>query len=132
MSIYDPVADMLTRIRNAQAVSKTDVTMSHSKLKLAIAKLLEDEGYILGYQESKSDAGHQELTVKLKYHAGRPVIDRLAKVSKPSLRIYRSKDELPQVDNGLGVVIVSTSKGLMTAYQARHQGLGGEVLCYVS
>lgn len=132
MSIHDPIADMLTRIRNAQAVSKTTVSVSHSKLKIAIAKVLEEEGYILGYEETKNDAGHPALTIQLKYFAGRPVIGRLAKVSGPSLRIYRAKDKLPKIDNGLGVTIVSTSKGVMTAHHARQQGLGGEILCYVS
>ena len=132
MSIQDPIADMLTRIRNAQAVSKQTVSMMHSKLKLAVAKVLEDEGYILGSEQSKNEAGHPELTIKLKYFEGKPVIGRLEKVSRPSLRIYKAKDELPRVDNGLGIAIISTSKGVMTAHEARQLGLGGEILCYVS
>lgn len=132
MSIQDPIADMLTRIRNAQSVSKKTVSMLHSKLKLAIAKVLEDEGYINGFEEGKNEVGHPSLQIKLKYFDGMPVIRNIEKVSKPSLRIYKSKDELPKVDNGLGVAIISTSKGVMTAHQARLQGLGGEVLCFVS
>jgi len=132
MSIQDPIADMLTRIRNAQAVSKKTVSMMHSKLKLAVAKVLEEEGYITGAESSKNDAGHPVLTVKLKYFNGQPVIGRLEKVSRPSLRIYKAKDELPKVDNGLGIAILSTSKGVMTAHQASQLGLGGEILCYVS
>lgn len=131
MSIQDPIADMLTRIRNAQAISKETVSMYHSKLKYAIAQVLESEGYISGIEKGTQD-GHTSMTVHLKYYDGQPVIRRLEKVSKPSLRVYRAKDELPSVDNGLGIAILSTSKGVMTAHRAHQIGEGGEVLCYVS
>ena len=126
----DPIADMLTRVRNAQAASKADVTMPSSKLKLAIAKVLQDEGYIAGY--SSDGAAKPSLTVTLKYYEGRPVIDELKRVSRPGLRIYRNKDELPKVLNGLGIAIVSTSAGVMTDREARAAGRGGEVICTVS
>jgi small subunit ribosomal protein S8 len=126
----DPIADMLTRVRNAQAASKADVTMPSSKLKLAIAKVLLDEGYIAGY--SSDDAAKPSLTVTLKYYEGRPVIDELKRVSRPGLRIYKNKDELPKVLNGLGIAIVSTSAGVMTDREARATGRGGEVICTVS
>ncbi len=126
----DPIADMLTRVRNAQAASKADVTMPSSKLKLAIAKVLLDEGYIAGY--SADDAVKPSLTVTLKYYEGRPVIDELKRVSRPGLRIYKNKDELPKVLNGLGIAIVSTSAGVMTDREARAAGRGGEVICTVS
>ena len=126
----DPNADMLTRVRNAQAASKADVTMPSSKLKLAIAKVLLDEGYIAGF--SADDAVKPSLTVTLKYYEGRPVIDELKRVSRPGLRIYKNKDELPKVLNGLGIAIVSTSAGVMTDREARAAGRGGEVICTVS
>ena len=126
----DPIADMLTRVRNAQAASKADVTMPSSKLKLAIAKVLQDEGYIAGY--SSDGAAKPSLTVTLKYYEGRPVIDELKRVSRPGLRIYRNKDELPKVLNGLGIAIVSTSAGVMTDREARATGRGGEIICTVS
>lgn len=126
----DPISDMLTRVRNAQAASKADVTMPSSKLKLAIAKVLLDEGYIAGY--SADDAVKPSLTVTLKYYEGRPVIDELKRVSRPGLRIYKNKDELPKVLNGLGIAIVSTSAGVMTDREARAAGRGGEVICTVS
>ena len=126
----DPIADMLTRVRNAQAASKFDVTMPSSKLKLAIAKVLLDEGYIAGY--SADDAVKPSLTVTLKYYEGRPVIDELKRVSRPGLRIYKNKDDLPKVLNGLGIAIVSTSAGVMTDREARAAGRGGEVICTVS
>jgi small subunit ribosomal protein S8 len=126
----DPIADMLTRVRNAQAASKADVTMPSSKLKLAIAKVLLDEGYIAGF--SADDAVKPSLTVTLKYYEGRPVIDELKRVSRPGLRIYKNKDELPKVLNGLGIAIVSTSAGVMTDREARAAGRGGEVICTVS
>ena len=126
----DPIADMLTRVRNAQAASKADVTMPSSKLKLAIAKVLLDEGYIAGF--SADDAVKPSLTVTLKYYEGRPVIDELKRVSRPGLRIYKNKDELPKVLNGLGIAIVSTSAGVMTDREARATGRGGEVICTVS
>ena len=126
----DPIADMLTRIRNAQAASKFDVTMPSSKLKVAIAKVLQDEGYITGY--SADSEVKPTLTLTLKYYEGRPVIDNIKRVSRPGLRIYKNKDELPKILNGLGVAIVSTSAGVMTDRQARDTGRGGEILCTVS
>lgn len=131
MSIQDPIADMLTRIRNAQAVSKFDVQMPASKLKVAIAKLLQDEGYIEAYKTAKIE-GKPVLDVTLKYYLGKPVIDNIQRVSRSGLRIYRGKKDLPQVVAGLGIAIVSTPKGLMTDRAARRAGVGGEVLCYVS
>jgi len=138
MSMSDPIADMLTRIRNAQRVEKNEVAMPASKLKVAIAQVLRDEGYIEGYQvagaaaTNTAAAGHPELRIGLKYYAGRPVIERLERVSRPGLRIYRGRNELPQVMNGLGVAIVSTPRGVMTDRKARTEGIGGEVLCYVA
>ena len=132
MNIHDPIADMLTRIRNAQSVAKKTVSMPHSKLKQAIASVLEEEGYITGFEKSKNEEGHLDLTIQLKYHDGKPVIATLERVSRPSLRIYKSLKDLPTFKNNLGVVVVSTSKGVMTAAVARQQGLGGEILCYVS
>ena len=131
MSMSDPIADMLTRIRNAQMVEKASVTMPASKVKAAIAQVLKDEGYIDGFQV-KSNDGKNELEIALKYYAGRPVIERIERVSKPGLRIYRGRDALPQVQNGLGVAIVTTPKGVMTDRKARATGVGGEVLCYVA
>jgi len=132
MSMSDPIADMLTRIRNAQRVEKNEVAMPSSKLKVAIAEVLRDEGYIEGYQVASGEAAHAELRIGLKYYAGRPVIERLERVSKPGLRIYRGRNDLPQVMNGLGVAIVSTPRGVMTDRKARNQGVGGEILCYVA
>ena len=138
MSMSDPISDMLTRIRNAQRVEKTEVAMPSSKLKVAIAQVLRDEGYIEGFQVANAGSaggaagGHPELRIGLKYYAGRPVIERLERVSKPGLRIYRGRDDLPQVMNGLGVAIISTPRGVMTDRKARNQGVGGEVLCYVA
>jgi small subunit ribosomal protein S8 len=126
----DPIADMLTRVRNAQAASKFDVTMPSSKLKLAIAKVLKEEGYISDF--SSDDAAKPTLTVALKYYEGRPVIDELKRVSRPGLRIYKSKDDLPTILNGLGIAIVSTSAGVMTDKEARASGRGGEIICTVS
>lgn len=131
MSMSDPVADMLTRIRNAQGVAKSEVAMPASKLKAAIAQVLVDEGYIEGFQVVPNE-GKPELRIGLKYYAGRPVIERLERVSRPGLRIYRGRNHIPQVMNGLGVAIVSTSRGVMTDRKARTQGVGGEVLCYVA
>jgi small subunit ribosomal protein S8 len=131
MSMSDPIADMLTRIRNAQSVEKTSVDMPSSKLKVAIARVLREEGYI----ESYSIVGSllkPVLSVELKYYAGRPVIERIERVSKPGLRIYKGKDSIPPVMNGLGVAIVSTSKGVMTDRKARSVGIGGEVIAYVA
>jgi small subunit ribosomal protein S8 len=126
----DPIADMLTRVRNAQAASKVSVTMPSSKLKLAIAKVLVDEGYIADF--SVDDAAKPQLTITLKYFQGKGVIDELKRVSRPGLRIYKNKDELPKILNGLGIAIVSTSAGVMTDKAAREMGRGGEILCTVS
>jgi small subunit ribosomal protein S8 len=131
MSMSDPIADMFTRIRNAQRVDKQTVAMPSSKLKVAIAAVLRDEGYIDGFQV-KGEAGKPELELRLKYYAGKPVIERLDRVSRPGLRIYKGRDSLPQVLNGLGVAIVTTSKGVMTDRHARQAGIGGEVLGYVA
>jgi small subunit ribosomal protein S8 len=131
MSMSDPIADMLTRIRNAQAVEKAVVAMPASKLKVAIAQVLKDEGYIDGFAV-KAEGAKSELEIALKYYAGRPVIERIERVSRPGLRIYRGRDALPQVMNGLGVAIVTTPKGVMTDRKARASGIGGEVLCYVA
>jgi small subunit ribosomal protein S8 len=131
MSMSDPIADMLTRIRNAQMVEKSVVTMPSSKLKVAIAQVLKDEGYIDGFQV-RSEGGKTELQIALKYYAGRPVIERIERVSRPGLRIYKGRDAIPQVMNGLGVAIVTTPKGVMTDRKARATGVGGEVLCYVA
>ncbi|HFB65594.1 MAG TPA: 30S ribosomal protein S8 [Aeromonadales bacterium] len=130
MSMQDPVADMLTRIRNGQSAQKVQVEMPSSKLKKALAEILVKEGYIKGY--SVTDDVKAVLTVELKYFEGKPVIDMIKRVSKPSLRIYRKANDLPKVMGGLGVAIVSTSKGLMSDRAARASGQGGEVLCYVS
>ena len=131
MSMSDPIADMLTRIRNAQMVEKTTVTMPASKVKAAIAQVLKDEGYIDGFAIREND-GKPQLEVALKYYAGRPVIERIERVSRPGLRIYKGRDAIPQVMNGLGVAIVTTPKGVMTDRKARQTGVGGEVLCYVA
>jgi len=126
----DPIADMLTRVRNAQSASKHDVTMPASKLKVAIAKVLQEEGYISNY--STDGAAKPSLTITLKYYEGRPVIDDIKRVSRPGLRIYKNKDELPRILNGLGIAIVSTSAGVMTDREARATGRGGEIICTVS
>ena len=131
MSMTDPVADMLTRIRNAQMAEKLSVSMPSSKLKVAIAKVLRDEGYIDDFAIRENGA-KPELDVALKYYAGRPVIERIERVSKPGLRVYKGKDDLPRVMNGLGVAIVSTPKGVMTDRRARAGNMGGEVLCIVA
>ena len=131
MSMTDPVADMLTRIRNAQMADKLSVSMPSSKLKIAIAKVLKDEGYIDDFAVRENGA-KPELDLALKYYAGRPVIERIERVSKPGLRVYKGKDDLPRVMNGLGVAIVSTPKGVMTDRRARAGNMGGEVLCIVA
>ena len=131
MSMTDPIADMLVRIRNAAAVGKPAVSMPSSNIKVAIAKVLADEGYIASSRVTK-DGAKSVLEIALKYYEGKPVIERLQRVSKSSLRQYRGKDELPKVLGGLGVAIISTSKGIMTDTQARQQGVGGEVLCFVA
>jgi small subunit ribosomal protein S8 len=130
MSMSDPIADMLTRIRNAQAMEKVVVAMPSSKVKVAIAQVLKDEGYIDGF--AVRGEAKPELEVQLKYYAGRPVIEKIERISKPGLRIYRGTNELPRVMNGLGVAIVSTPKGVMTDRKARANGVGGEVLCIVA
>lgn len=131
MSMTDPIADMLTRIRNAQAASKEVVMMPSSKLKTAIAKVLEDEGYINGFS-IEQEGCKQQLTIKLKYFEGKPVIEMIKRVSRPGLRIYKANDEIPNVLDGLGIAIISTSTGVVTDRTARAAGNGGEVICYVS
>jgi len=131
MSMTDPIADLLTRIRNAQSARKTEVTLASSRVKRAIVKVLKDEGYVADYHVG-GDTGKATLTIELKYYDGRPVIDRLERISRPGLRIYRGKNELPKVLGGLGTVIVSTPKGVMTDREARATGQGGEVLCIVA
>ncbi|MGA2399042.1 MAG: 30S ribosomal protein S8 [Steroidobacteraceae bacterium] len=130
MSMTDPIADLLTRIRNAQSAGKATVAVGASKLKLAILKVLKDEGYIAGYGVDPASP-HKALSIELKYHEGRPVIDRIERISRPGLRIYRGKDELPKVLGGLGVAVVSTPQGIMSDRQARAAGTGGEVLFVV-
>lgn len=131
MSMSDPIADMLTRIRNAQAVNKSSVTMPASKVKSAIAAVLKDEGYIDDFAVQAND-GKPLLNISLKYYAGRPVIEKIDRVSKPGLRVYKASQNIPLVMNGLGVTIVSTSKGVMTDRKAKAAGIGGEVLCVVA
>jgi small subunit ribosomal protein S8 len=131
MSMSDPIADMLTRIRNAQSVEKAVVAMPSSKIKVAIAQVLKDEGYIDGFA-IRAEGTKSELEIALKYYAGRPVIERIERVSRPGLRVYKGRDAIPQVMNGLGVAIVTTPKGVMTDRKARQTGIGGEVLCYVA
>ena len=131
MSMSDPIADMLTRIRNAQMVEQTVVVMPSSKLKLAIAKVLKDEGYIEDFKVSRRRR-KPVLEIALEYYAGRPVIEKIERVSKPGLRIYKGSDDIPRVMNGLGIAIVSTSQGVMTDRKARATGVGGEVLCIVA
>ncbi|MDO8931202.1 MAG: 30S ribosomal protein S8 [Rhodocyclaceae bacterium] len=131
MSMTDPIADMLTRIRNAQMAEKVAVSMPSSKLKVSIAKVLKDEGYIDEFAV-RENGGKAQLDIALKYYAGRPVIERIERVSKPGLRVYRGTDDLPRVMNGLGVAIVSTPKGVMTDRRARASNVGGEVLCIVA
>ena len=131
MSMSDPIADMLTRIRNAQMAEKLSVSMPSSKLKVAIAKVLKDEGYIDDFAVRENGA-KPELDIALKYYAGHPVIERIERVSRPGLRVYKGRDDLPRVMNGLGVAIVSTPKGVMTDRRARAGNMGGEVLCIVA
>jgi small subunit ribosomal protein S8 len=131
MSMSDPIADLLTRIRNAQMVAKPTVSVPSSKVKVAIAQVLKDEGYIDGFQV-KTEAGTSELEIALKYYAGKPVIERIERVSRPGLRVYKGRHDIPNVMNGLGVAIVTTPKGVMTDRKARQVGIGGEVLCYVA
>ena len=131
MSMSDPVADMFTRIRNAQRVEKESVSMPSSKLKVAIAQVLKDEGYIDDFAV-RGEAAKPQLEIALKYYAGRPVIERIERVSRPGLRVYKGRHDIPSVMNGLGVAIVTTPRGVMTDRKARQNGIGGEVLCYVS
>ncbi|MCR6665178.1 MULTISPECIES: 30S ribosomal protein S8 [Methyloversatilis] len=131
MSMSDPIADMLTRIRNAQMAQKGSVVMPSSKIKVAIAGVLQSEGYIDGFSV-RTDGGKAELELVLKYYSGRPVIERIERVSRPGLRVYRGMDDLPRVMNGLGVAIVSTPRGVMTDRKARAEKVGGEVLCIVA
>ena len=130
MSMSDPIADMLTRIRNAQASEKVTVLMPSSKVKVSIAKVLKDEGYVDNFAVRDIE-GKPQLEIALKYYAGKPVIEKIERVSRPGLRIYRGREDIPQVMNGLGVAIVSTSHGVMTDRKARQTGVGGEVLCIV-
>ena len=132
MAMCDPIADMLTRIRNAQLAEKASVSMPSSKLKVAIAAVLKDEGYVEDFAVRQSEGNKTNLDIALKYYAGRPVIERIERVSKPGLRIYKGVEDIPTVMNGLGVAIVSTPKGVMTDRKARAAGIGGEVLCYVA
>ena len=131
MTMTDPIADMLTRIRNGQKARKVSVTMPASKAKEAVARVLEDEGYITGVS-TEGEGAERSLTVELKYFDGAPVIERIERASRPGLRVYRGKDDLPRVLGGLGIAIVSTSAGVMSDSQAREKGIGGEVLCVVS
>ncbi|MDH5393554.1 MAG: 30S ribosomal protein S8 [Gammaproteobacteria bacterium] len=131
MSMSDPIADMLTRVRNGQSADKTSVQMPSSKGKVAIANVLKNEGFIAGFSVDEN-AGKPLLNIDLKYFEGKPVIEEINRVSRPGLRIYKSKDELPKIQNGLGIAIISTSKGVMTDSQARAAEQGGEVLCTVS
>ncbi|MFB6422224.1 MAG: 30S ribosomal protein S8 [Candidatus Malihini olakiniferum] len=130
MSMQDPIADMLTRIRNGQAANKVAITIPSSKLKIAIAKVLKEEGYVQDYKIEGD--WKPELEVFLKYFEGRPVVESIQRISRPSLRIYKKKDKLPKVMAGLGIAVVSTSKGIMTDRAARNAGLGGEIICYIA
>lgn len=132
MSMTDPISDLLTRIRNGQTAGKTEVTMPASKVKASIAQVLKDEGYIADFSTSDLGGNKSALTIRLKYYEGRPVIDRIERVSRPGLRIFKGADELPKVQGGLGIAIVSTSQGVMSDRAARAAGHGGEVLCVVS
>ena len=129
MSLQDPIADMLTRVRNAQKANKVNVIMPASKQKARIAAVLKDEGYISDYKVSEGNL--KQLTIELKYYQGKPVIEEMRRISRPGLRIFKSKDELPSINGGLGIAIISTSKGVMTDAQARAAGHGGEVICSV-
>ncbi|MBE0622103.1 MAG: 30S ribosomal protein S8 [Burkholderiales bacterium] len=131
MSMSDPIADMLTRIRNAQLAEKLSVAMPSSRVKASIAQVLKDEGYIEEFKV-REEAGKPTLEIALKYYAGEPVIEKIERVSRPGLRIYKGRDDIPKIMNGLGIAIVSTSKGVMTDRKARATGIGGEVLCIVA
>ncbi len=130
MSMSDPIADMLTRIRNGQSAAKVEVTMPASNMKQSIAKVLKDEGYITDF--SVSDSAKAEMSVSLKYYDGKPVIATIDRMSRPGLRVYKNKDEIPSILSGLGIIIVSTSTGMMTDRAARDAGIGGELICSVS
>ncbi len=132
MSMNDPISDMLTRIRNAQMAEKATVSMPSSKLKVAIAEVLKEEGYVDGFKVEQGEPGKATLQIGLKYYSGRPVIEKIQRISRPGLRIYKGNNDIPKVMNGLGIAIVSTSKGLMTDRKARANGIGGEVLCVVA
>ena len=131
MTMQDPMADMLTRIRNAQQAGIEAISMPSSGLKIAVAKVLEEEGYIESHSTSDSEGGKANLSVTLRYHEGRPVIEEISRLSRPGLRQYKSKDDIPQVKGGLGVIIMSTNKGVMTDRAARALGVGGELICSV-
>jgi small subunit ribosomal protein S8 len=131
MSMSDPIADMLTRIRNAQLAEKLSVAMPSSRVKTSIAQVLKDEGYIEEFKV-RDEGGKPTLEIALKYYAGAPVIEKIERVSRPGLRIYKGRDDIPKIMNGLGIAIVSTSKGVMTDRKARATGIGGEVLCIVA
>ena len=131
MSMSDPIADMLTRIRNAQLAEKLSVAMPSSRVKASIAQVLKDEGYIEEFKV-RDEGGKSTLEIALKYYAGAPVIEKIERVSRPGLRIYKGRDDIPKIMNGLGIAIVSTSKGVMTDRKARATGIGGEVLCIVA
>ncbi len=131
MSMTDPIADLLTRIRNGQTAGKAEVSVQSSRIKLAIVRVLKEEGYVADFAVRK-DGGRTTLSIALKYHAGKPVIERLERTSRPGLRLYRGKDDLPKVLGGLGIAIVSTPAGVMTDREARRAGQGGEVLCVVA
>ena len=131
MSMSDPIADMLVRIRNAQTVGHVEVVMPASRLKASIAQVLKQEGYIEDFA-LREEGAKRQLRIGLKYYAGKPVIERLERVSKPGLRVYRGRDDIPRIMNGLGVAILSTSRGVMTDRKARADGIGGEVLCIVA
>ena len=132
MTMTDPIADMLTRIRNAHKIKATSVVMPSSKMKVNIAKVLLREGYVKGFDEEEIGNGKKDLNIDLKYYEGRPVIEKMNRVSRPGLRIYKTRTQLPKVMGGLGIAIVSTSKGIMSDKEAREQGEGGEILCFVT
>ena len=132
MTMTDPIADMLTRIRNAHKIKATSVVMPSSKIKINIAKVLLKEGYIKGFEEEEMKNSKKVLNINLKYYKGSPVIEKINRVSKPGLRIYKPRNKLPQVMGGLGIAIISTSKGVMSDREAREQGEGGEILCFVA
>ena len=132
MTMTDPIADMLTRIRNGHKIEAESVLMPSSKIKINIAKVLVEEGYINGYQEEDGENHKKNLLINLKYYEGRPVIEKIERVSRPGLRVYKATNELPKVMGGLGILIISTSRGVMSDRQAKKQGQGGEILCVVA